>query len=56
MNKIKDSLLKTGEKIIKTISGWDEYEWPPKCVGILYQPVRPVSFKGLKDSESSKQL
>ena len=54
MNKIKDSLLKTGKKVIKTISGWDEYEWPPSCTGILYQPVRPASFKDLKNAELSK--
>lgn len=54
MNKIKDSLLKTGEKIIKAVSDWDGYEWPPKCGGILYQPVRPSSFKDLKDDELSK--
>lgn len=54
MNKIKDSLLKTGEKVIKTISEWDEYEWPPSCTGILYQPIRPSSSKDLKDAELSK--
>lgn len=56
MNKIKNSLIKTGEKVIKSISDRDEYEWPPKCVGILYQPVRPVSFKELKGADPSKKL
>jgi cyclic lactone autoinducer peptide len=50
---------KLASKAIRRITSGSEYGWPPVCMGLFYQPERPVSatpmVKTCKKEESGKE-
>ena len=42
---IKDILKKAVSKTVDDIIDVELTEWPPSCVGVLSQPVRPKTIK-----------
>ena len=49
---IKENILRVGEQMVKSFSDRDTYEWPPTCLGLLYQPIRPVSNEKMSTNEN----
>ena len=47
--KAKESVL---SGIVRTITSAEKYPWPPLCIGLYYQPERPVT-KRTTASESA---
>lgn len=43
--KVKVSLLRSLERMLKKEVEIQVNEWPPRCVGLLHQPERPKSDK-----------
>ena len=55
--------MKLAEKLgAKVISDWttdSEYGWPPDCMGLIYQPERPVTDRHLSgdhDGQTTEDL
>lgn len=48
----KETLKKITSKVIEDIIDADFYEWPPACIGIYFQPVKPKVYL---DNSSAKE-
>ena len=42
---------KVAQKVMRDIVVKEKYGWPPACIGILYQPERPVGCDTHNDSD-----
>lgn len=40
-NDWKQVALSAAAKVVRKMTNEDYYGWPPVCIGIMYQPVRP---------------
>lgn len=45
-------LDKIGKKVLSNIISLEQVGWPPGCVGLLYQPERPVDSCLPKDNKA----
>lgn len=48
----KEIFKKITSKVIEDIIDTDFYEWPPACIGIYFQPVKPKVYS---DKSSTKE-
>ncbi len=39
--------------IVRTITNAEKYPWPPLCVGVIYQPERPVTKRTIASESAS---
>lgn len=40
-NVLKQTIMSTAASVIRKMSDEEYYGWPPVCIGIMYEPVRP---------------
>lgn len=42
MKVVKERILRSIVKVAENAVGNDDKNWPPSCIGYIYQPKRPV--------------
>lgn len=56
MKKQKHIIEKVSKQLVKHIAEKEAYDWPPLCIALYYQPIRPRKRLGenLVKSDTAK--
>ena len=55
MKKAKEQKKRVISRVITKVAENEAREWPPVCIGLVYQPARPQRQMTEKDDTTSKQ-
>lgn len=50
---MNDSMKRLGKKILNNMIFQERFGWPPDCVGVIFQPQRPIN-KSVENTNHKK--